>query len=94
MYALPRALERYRGLKLTGQVVYSDHVVNIPAEAVDEAFVRNMGQLINPVSIRDAGEACPQPRVSAGSARSRQSDCPERAEESPPEEGTTDDFLE
>ena len=66
MYALPRALERYRALRLTGQVAYSDHVVDTPATAVDEAFARNMAQLItttdNPVSIRDAGEACPQPR--------------------------------
>ena len=46
MCALPRALERYRGLKLTGPVAYPDHVVNNPAEAVDEEFVRNMSQLI------------------------------------------------
>ena len=46
MYALPRALERYRGLTLTGQVACSDHVLDIPAEAVDEAFVWNAGQMI------------------------------------------------
>ena len=31
MYALPRALERYRALRFTGQVASSDHVVDIPA---------------------------------------------------------------
>ena len=46
MYALPKALERYRDLRLTGQVAYSDHLVDIPAAAVDEAFVRNAGQLV------------------------------------------------
>ena len=39
MYALPRALERYRGLALSGQVAYPDHVVDIPAAAVDEGPV-------------------------------------------------------
>ena len=91
MYALPRALERYRGLKLTGQVVYSDHVVNIPAEAVDEAFVRNMGQLITRLASEMPARRVPSP----GECRFCEitpADCPERAEESPPEEGTTDDF--
>ena len=72
MYALPRALERYRGLKLTGQVAYSDHVVNIPAEAVDEAFVRNMGQLITRLASEMPARRISSPGVSAGSARSRQ----------------------
>ena len=91
MYALPRALERYRGLKLTGQVAYSDHVVNIPAEAVDEAFVRNMGQLITRLASEMPARRVPSP----GECRFCEitpADCPERAEESPPEEGTTDDF--
>ena len=48
MYALPRALERYHGLTVTGQVAYSEHVVDIPTEAVDEAFVSNMGHWNHP----------------------------------------------
>ena len=91
MYALPKALKRYRGLKLTGQVAYSDHVVNIPAEAVDEAFVRNMGQLITRLASEMPARRVPSP----GECRFCEitpADCPERAGESPPEEGTTYDF--
>ena len=39
MYALPRALERYKGLSIAGQVAYPEHVVDIPAHAVDGRFV-------------------------------------------------------
>ena len=46
MYALPRALERYKGLSVAGQVAYPEHVVDIPADAVDGRFVENLGGLI------------------------------------------------
>ena len=91
MYALPRALERYRALRLTGQVAYSDHVVDIPATAVDEAFARNMGQLITRLASEMPARRVPSP----GECRFCEitpADCPERAEENPSEEGTTDDF--
>ena len=91
MYALPRALERYRGFALTGQVAYSGHVAGIPAEAVDEAFVRNAGQLITQLASEMSARRVPSP----GECRFCEvtpADCPERAEEIPPEEGTTDDF--
>ena len=91
MYALPRALERYRALRLTGQVAYSDHLVDIPATAVDEAFARNMGQLITRLASEMPARRVPSP----GECRFCEitpADCPERAEENPSEEGTTDDF--
>ena len=66
MYALPRALERYRGLRLTGRIAYSDHLVDIPTEAVDEAFVGTAGQLITRLAsemsarrVPSTGEALP-----------------------------------
>ena len=46
LYAIPRALERYRTLKLRGQATYQDHTVRIPAEAVDDQFIQNLGALI------------------------------------------------
>ena len=46
LYAIPRAIEQYRNLKLRGQVTYDDHTVRIPAEAVDDQFIRNLGALI------------------------------------------------
>lgn len=50
LYAVPRALERYRNAKLRGQVTYRDHTVRIPAEAVDEEFIQNLGRLIRRLS--------------------------------------------
>ena len=46
MYALPIALQRYKGLLIVGQVAYPDHVVDIPADAVDGRFEVNLGGLI------------------------------------------------
>ena len=60
MYALPRALERYRGLALSGQVAYPDHVVDIPAEA-GRGFHQEPGELNPPAGGRDIGQARPQP---------------------------------
>ena len=82
MSALPKALERYRGLKLTGQVAYSDHVVDIPAEAVDETFVQRMGQLITRLASDMPARRIPSP----GECRFCEitpADCPERVEEGP-----------
>ena len=50
MWAVPRALPKYRGLRFDGLVVYPDHEVRIPAEAVDAAFVGNLAGLIKRVS--------------------------------------------
>ena len=91
MYALPRAQERYRGLTITGQVAYPDHVVDIPAEAVDEAFVSNVIQL----TTRLASETPARRVTSSGECRVCEitpADCPERADDRTPKEGTTDDF--
>ena len=61
MYALPLALERYKGLSIAGQVAYPDHVVDIPADAVDGNFVENPGPPHTPPGVADAGQAAPQP---------------------------------
>ena len=91
MYALPRALERYRGLTITGQVAYPDHVVDIPAEAVDRTFIANLGGLMRRLASEMPARRVPSP----GECRFCEvtpTDCLERADEGPPEEGTTDDF--
>ena len=91
MYALTHALDRYRGLNIAGQVAYLDHVVDIPADTVDGRFVENLGGLI-----RRLASQMPARRVSSpGECRFCEitpADCPERADENPPEEGATDDF--
>ena len=91
MYALPRDLERYRGLNIAGQVTYSDHVVDIPPEAVDGKFVENLGGLIRRLASEMPTRRVPSP----GECRFCEitpADCPERVVEGPPEERVTDDF--
>ena len=91
MYALPRALERYRGLSIAGQVAYPDHMVDIPPEAVDGRFVENLGGLMRRLASEMPARRVPSP----GECRFCEitpADCPERAEEGHPEEGVTDDF--
>ena len=92
LYAIPRALEQYRTLKLRGQVTYDDHTVRIPAEAVEDQFIWNLGTLIRrlaadkpPVRVPSRQE-CRFCDISAA-------DCPERVDEgSEPEGRTTGDF--
>ena len=91
MYALPLALERYRGLSIAGQVAYHDHVADIPADAVDGRFVENLGGLIRRLASQMPARRVPNP----GECRFCEitpADCPDRADEGPPEEGTTGDF--
>ena len=92
LYAIPRALERYRTLKLRGQVTYGDHTVRIPAEAVDDQFILNLGALIR----RLAADKPPTRVPSAQECRFcdiSALDCPERVdEERQPEKVTTEDF--
>ena len=61
LYAVPKALEKYRNLKPRGQVTYRDHTVRIPAEAVDDQFVQNIGALIRRLSADKTREASTQP---------------------------------
>ena len=91
MYAPPRTQEQYRNLTIAGQVAYPDHVVDIPAEAVDGAFVSNVIALIN----RLASETPARRAPSSGECRNCEitpADCPERTDARTPKEGTTDDF--
>ena len=91
MYALPRALERYRGLSMSGQVAYPDHVVDIAANAVDASFVGNLGGLITRLASQIPARRVPSP-AECRFCEITPADCPERADEGSLEEGTTDDF--
>ena len=62
MYAVPKGLPQYRGICFDGAVVYPDDVVAIPASAVDERFVANLGALI-----RRVGADVPARRVPSAS---------------------------
>ena len=91
MYALPRALERYRGLSIAGQVAYPDHVVDIAANAVDASFVENLGGLITRLASQMPARRVPSP-AECRFCEITPADCPDRSDESPVEEGTTGDF--
>ena len=80
LYAIPRAPERYRTLKLSGQATNLDHTVRIPAEAVDDQFIQNLGALIR----RLAADKPPTRVLSRQECRFcdiSAEDCPDRVDE-------------
>ena len=92
LYAIPRALEQYQNLKLRGQATYLDHMVRIPAEAVDDQFIQNLGALIRRLAADKAPVRVPS-RQECRFCDISAPDCPERVDEgSEPEGGTTSDF--
>ena len=92
LYAVPRALERYRNAKLRGQVTYRDHTVRIPAGAVDDAFIENLSALISRLSGDEPARRVPS-RQECRFCDISAADCPERVD-AEPETGqvATDDF--
>ena len=46
MYGLDRSVPAWGDITLKGRVVYSDHVVDIPADAISPEFIEQMGSLI------------------------------------------------
>ena len=92
LYALPRALERYRGAKLRGQVTYRDHTVRISAEAVDDQFIQNLGALIRRISGDEPARRVPS-RQECRFCDITAADCPARIDaDISPEDATTSDF--
>ncbi len=90
MYALPRALERYQGLSIVGQVAYPDHVVDIPTDAVEGRLVENLGGLMRRLASEIPARRVPP--ASAGSARSPRQTALNELRKGLHEEGMTDDF--
>ena len=91
MYAVPIAMGRHRGAVFGGQVVYTDHVVDVPASAVDDQFVARLSQLIGRLASDAPARRVPSP----GECRFcpiTVADCPEREDASGSEEGVTSDF--
>ena len=58
VYALPRVLERHRGMS-AGQVACPAHVVDIPADAVERIFFDNAGSLVRRLATQMPASACP-----------------------------------
>ena len=92
LYAIPRALERYQTLKLKGQATYLDHTVRIPAEAVDDQFIQNLGTLIRRLAADKPPARVPS-RQECRFCDINAADCPERIDQDEPGgESKTDDF--
>jgi hypothetical protein len=91
MWAVPRALPKYQGQRFDGLVVYPDHEVRIPAEAVDTVFVDNLAGLIKRVSADTPARRVP----SAGECKFcdlTAKDCLEKVEAESEELLTTAEF--
>ena len=91
MYAIPLALRQYRGMALSGMVVYRDHEVPIPPDAVNETFKANLVELIRRLS-----DTAPSRRVASamecGFCDITGADCAERVETNQTGDGETADF--
>ena len=46
LYALPRALPQYKGMRMAGEVVYPPRTVKVPTGALPGQFIEDLGALI------------------------------------------------
>ena len=91
-YAVPKALDQYRGIEFTDHLSYTESGVEIPAPRIDTNFVNNLAALI-----RRLADDTPAPKVpSYDECRFcdiATADCPERVEgRTDADTATTDDF--
>ena len=91
MYAVPRALRQYGGVEFDGKIVYEDNEIVIPASAVDETFITNLGQLIRRVASSTPARKVPS-AMECGFCNITKAECAERAAGDVIEEGETSDF--
>ena len=91
MYAVPRAIDGYRGVSFAGSIAYSDHLVDIPASAVDETFIKNLSALVLRLNAPEPTRRVPSARE-CGFCDISFADCPERVSEDTVSEGVTEDF--
>ena len=50
MYGLTRYFAAWKGMSLKGRVIYGDHAVDIPADAISPGFIEHLGGLIRRVA--------------------------------------------
>ena len=92
MYAVPRVLQQYRGVKFDGKLVYADtDDVDIPNSAVDDTFVTNFSDLIKRVASTTPARKVPS-RMECGFCNITSANCSERAADDVMSEGETEDF--
>ena len=91
MYAVPRALQQYRGIAFDGKVVYQDHEEAVPTSVIDQPFVESLGALIRRLASGSPARKVPSP-IECGFCNITRADCPERAADEVMAEGATQDF--
>ncbi len=91
MYAVPRAIQQHEGIRFSGQVAYRDHVVDIPADAVDDDFIGTLSRVIRRLALSTPPKKSPI-LAECGFCNITTADCPERMVEGLPDEGDTEDF--
>ena len=90
MYGLGRYVTAWGDITLKGRVVYSDHVVDIPADAISPEFIEEMGSLIRRVANSKPAVAVPS-RTECGFCPITLEDCPQRISV-PPEAVAVEEF--
>lgn len=92
MYALPRALEQYKGTRIAGEIHYPNHIQRVPSGGLDQGFVHRLITLIHRVAAPDPPPTTPS-RTECAFCDITIADCTERVDlAAPPDGGTTDDF--
>ena len=91
MYAIPRALQQYKGVNFDGRVVYPDHEEYVPSTALDDTFVNNFSSLIKRLASSQAARRVPS-KMECGFCNITASDCPDRVEQTEDTGGETADF--
>ena len=77
MYGLGRYVTAWGDITLKGRVVYSDHLVDIPAEAISPEFIQEMGSLIRRVANEKPALLVPS-STECGFCPITLEDCPQR----------------
>ena len=78
--AVPKVIDRYRGVRLARQVVHPHRIVEVPADAVDNAFTATLSSLI-----RRFASGTPATRIlssrECGFCDITAADCPDRVDD-------------
>ena len=91
MFAVPKAVQQHHGVHFDGQVVYTDHVVDIPASAVDDDFIETLSRMIRRLASKTPPGKAPS-LAECGFCNITSTDCPERMAVGYLHEGNTDVF--
>jgi len=91
MYALPKAFSQYRDVTFQGKVVYKDHEVLIPSDAVNDDFIRRLSSLIRTIATDPAPMSTPS-FLECKFCDITSENCPDRVDEEPDSTNEDVDF--